>query len=286
MRKWFYVLKLTDSCYYVGIADDFVRRSHQHHEGVGAVWTQRHPPVGVLFQHQHEVVDNKAAELLENEITIRMMVEHGWRNVRGGYFCAVSDAKVEQALRAHGHWDRVLQSSIKMKDAPDDWQVAVRETLHLARAFHEGGSTETDRDALVSHLMGLRRHRHWRPEFESGLEEQFWGGRGILRILLTLEADRVIGYRLKFPYEVLRSGMQMGSLKKQPWSHLFLAAWDAYRPTATPVQQRQVEASRNGVDAVFPDHRYDSIVSTLFPALRWRLPAAPAAARISARRAA
>lgn len=245
--------------------------SRQHHEGIGAVWTQRHPPIKVLFQRQHEVANDKAAELIENEITVRLMVEHGWRNVRGGYFCTVDDNQVEQALRAHGHWSRVLQSSIKVVDAPDDWLVAVQEARELARSLHEEGCTGEARDAVLSCLLGLRQHRYWRPELEPGLEEQFWGARGILRVLLTLQADRVIGFRLTRPYEVLRAGMQMGSLAKQPWSHLFLAAWDAYRPTATPAQDQWIAANRKRSPEHCPDHRYDAMTSAFFPELRWRL---------------
>lgn len=271
MRKWFYVLRLAENRYYVGISNNFVRRSRQHHEGIGAVWTQRYPPIGVLFQHQHEVADDRAAELIENEITVRLMIEHGWRNVRGGYFCTVDDHQVEQALRAHGHWDRVLQNSIGVTGAPDDWLVAVQEVCELARSFHEGGCTEEARDAVLARLLGLRRHRYWRPELEPGLEERFWGARGILRVLLTLQADRIIGFKLTYPYEVLRSGMQMGSLTKQPWSHLFLAAWEAYRPTATPAQDRWVAANRDRSLECCPDRRYDAITSIFFPELRWRL---------------
>lgn len=271
MKKWFYVLELTGGRYYVGISNDFVRRSRQHHEGIGAVWTQLHPPIGVLFQHQHEVADNKAAELIENEMTVRLMEEHGWRNVRGGYFCTIDDDQVEQALRAHGHWDRALRSSIQATNAPDDWLLAVEEAHQLARSFHEEGCTEEAREAVLSCLMGLRRHRYWRPEFDPGLEERFWGARGVLRVLLTLQADRVIGFRLTYPYEVLRSGMQMGSLEKQPWSHLFLAAWDAYCPTATPAQDRWIAAHRNRPLEHSPDRRYDAITSIFFPELRWRL---------------
>lgn len=273
MRKWFYVLELAGGCYYVGISSNFMRRSRQHDEGAGAVWTRLHPPIGVLFQYEHEVGDDRAAELIEDEMTVRLMVEHGWRKVRGGHFCTVSEAQVEQALRAHGHWDRVLQSSIKVEAIVDDWPGAWQTALALGRAFHDGGCAVEARDAALAHLMRLRQHRHWRADLEPVLEEKFWGPRGVLRVLLTLHANQVVGFRLPDPYAVLHAGMQMGPMGERPWGHLFLAAWETYCPAATAAQVARVTAYLGERHAFHRDRRYDRVAAMLFPELRWRLEA-------------
>lgn len=155
MRKWFYVLELADGHFYVGMSSNFVQRWRQHTEGQGAVWTSLHPPVGVLFQRGHEVADLRAAELIENEITVRLMLEHGWRRVRGGFFCGTTEEQVQHELRAHGHWDRVLQASVAPAAAPLDWTQALERVIKLAVAFHDGGCDAQARDALVAQRKRL-----------------------------------------------------------------------------------------------------------------------------------
>lgn len=274
MRKWFYVLELTAGHYYVGISNNIVRRARQHQQGNGSVWTQLHPPIQVLFQHEHDVEDDRAAERIENEMTVQLMVEHGWRLVRGGYFCTVSEEQVEQALRAHGYWDRVLQSTIEPAQKPSDWNEAIQEALQLAISYLESDGQDAARDTLVASLMGLRKHQYWSYDFDPCLDEQFWGAKGILRVLLTFQTDRVIGSKLQDPYAVLCVGMQMGRAGSCPWGHLFLAAWEVFRPSATPAQQESAQRKFGNRDGFASDHRFDAFASVLFPPIRARLRAA------------
>lgn len=276
MRKWFYVLELTGGHYYIGISSDIVNRTRQHQHGKGAVWTRLHPPIRVLFQREHDVENDTAAEKIENEMTVKLMVEHGWRLVRGGYFCTVSEEQVEQGLRAHGYWDRVLQSTIKPAQSPSDWDIAILNVLRLAVSYHESGVQDISRDALVASLMGLRQHRYWSSEFDPGLEEQLWGAKGILRVLLTFQTDRVIGFKLQNPYAVLCIGMQMGRAGRCPWGHLFLTAWEVFRPSVTPTQQASLLGKFRDRCTFESDHRFDAFVSVLFPPMRARLRAASA----------
>jgi predicted GIY-YIG superfamily endonuclease len=271
MRKWFYVLELTGGHYYAGISNNIVRRARQHQQGHGAVWTQLHPPIRVLFQHEHDVADDRAAERIENEMTVQLMVEHGWKRVRGGYFSATSEEQAAHSLRAHGYWDRVLQSTIEPAQKPSDWDGAIQDALRLAVSYHESGGQDAARDLLVASLMSLRQHRYWSSDFDPGLEEQFWGRRGILRVLLTFQVDRVIGSKLQDPYAVLCAGMHMGRAGSCPWGHLFLAAWEAFNPTATPAQQESVRSKFGDRSTFAADHRFDAFVSVLFPPMRARL---------------
>jgi putative endonuclease len=274
MRKWFYVLELTGGYYYVGISNNIVHRARQHLQGSGAVWTQLHPPIRVLFQHEHAVENDKAAEKIENEMTVQMMAKHGWHLVRGGYFCAASDEQVAKSLRAHGYWDLVLQSTIAPAQKLSDWYGAIHDFLRLAISFHDSGAQEAARDTLLASLMGLRQHRYWSSDFEPCLEEQFWGAKGILRVLLAFQADRVIGSKLQDPYAVLCTAMQMGRAGSCPWGHLFLAAWEVFNPSATLAQREGVARKFNNRSAFAPDHRFDAFVSVLFPPMRPQLRAA------------
>lgn len=270
MRKWFYVLELADGYYYVGISNNIVRRAHQHQQGNGAVWTQLHPPIRVLFQHEHDVEDEKAAEKIENEMTVQLMVERGWRLVRGGYFCAMDEEQVKQGLRAHGYWNRVLQSTIKPAQNTSDWEDALQKILILANTYHENGGQDSVGDSLMANLMGLQTYPYWSPDFAPSLEEQFWGAKGILRVLLTFQANRVVGFKLQDPYAMLCSAMQMGG-RGSPWGHLFLAAWDVFNPSATHAQQESLQRKFGEQNLLTPDRRFDAFTSVLFPPMRIKL---------------
>lgn len=271
MRKWFYVLELQDRHFYVGISSNAVRRFGQHSEGNGAVWTKLHPPVGVLFQHEHEVADYRAAELIENEITVRLMVEHGWQRVRGGFFCSTDETQVEQALRAHGHWDRVMRAALGEVPPAQNWPDALNDVIRLAVEYHDSGCDNASRDALLAQLMALSKHPHWRHDLDAALDERYWGKKGILRGLLTLQQNRMVGYKLQDAFAVLHCGMQMGPPGEQPWTHLYLAAWDAFRPSATPGQQARVDGYIADVASRKPDRSFDAITTMLFPQTRWLL---------------
>lgn len=271
MKKWFYVLELAGGRHYVGISNNVVRRARQHHEGKGAVWTKLHSPMNVLFQHEHDVPDEHTAYNIENEMTVKLMVEHGWKKVRGGYFCAISDVEVEKALRSHGYWDQVLQSTVQIISPTADWNESVLQILEQSIAFHQSGCSDSSRDLLLTTLLGLTRHRLWRADFSPGLEETFWGPRGVLRVLLSLKLDQPVGYKLQDSFAVLCAGMQMGRGGHQPWTHLFLAAWEGYAPSATEVQQQRVQAWLSDASSRQPDRRFDEFTSLLLPELRWRL---------------
>lgn len=268
MRKWFYVLELAAGHYYAGISNNILRRERQHRNGNGAAWTKLHPPIRLLFQRERDVADDREAEQIENEMTVRLMAEHGWRNVRGGFFCSLEEIELEKSLRAHGYWERVLHASFCGATPPEDWDVAARQAVDLALEFHEGGQTTTSRDALFRHLVGMSKHRYWTPELDPGLDEKFWGAQGLLRVILSLKVDRVVGYKLQDTYAVLDCGLMMGHRGEKPWGHLFLSACDAFRPTFRESQQQRVGQERTLRPRFKADHRYDSMVSVLFPEMR------------------
>lgn len=271
MQKWFYVLELEGGRYYAGIANDLQRRVEEHVSGIGAEWTKRHKPLRVVFSHAHEVPDSATAERLENLLTVELMIRHGLANVRGGHYCALNETSIELPLKAHGHWDRIRQSSLGGQRVASDWHAAVAKVLELAEIFHDGNCARTDGDQLLLQLLAMKTHRHWHADFDPALKEAFWGRRGLLTILLGFKLNRVVGYKLKDLFSVLATALQRGHGGNCPWSHLFFAGWDAFKPSASASQEAAVEVLRAKHAASTRDTQFDAFTSILFPELRWRL---------------
>lgn len=184
MQKWFYVLELENGRYYVGITGRIDRRISEHLGGIGAEWTKKHKPLRVLMTHPHEVPDDVEAERLEDLMTVELMIQYGLANVRGGHYCNLDEASLEPALKAHGHWDRIRQASLKVHESLQDWHSAAGTVLELAQVFHSQGCDRTLGDRLLLQLLAMKAHRHWHPDFEPALKEAFWGRKGLLPILL------------------------------------------------------------------------------------------------------
>lgn len=104
---YIYVYKLNNGCYYVGrTARPHVRYS-QHETGKGSVWTRLHGGARLVECKRREVTDEKHADQVETIRTLELMRHHGWRNVRGGYFCNVDETLTEKNLRSHGVFEMV-----------------------------------------------------------------------------------------------------------------------------------------------------------------------------------
>ena len=70
-----YVLELVHGKFYVGITYNVNQRVAEHMQGQGARWTRLHKPTGKIIS---VTVGDK-----EKELTLKMMREKGWQNVRG-----------------------------------------------------------------------------------------------------------------------------------------------------------------------------------------------------------
>ena len=80
------MLELEQSKWYVGFSRDTQTRIAAHFLGCGALWTQKYKPRRVMEVRPGD-------EHLENLVTVAMMCQHGWQNVRGGKYCAVDSMK-------------------------------------------------------------------------------------------------------------------------------------------------------------------------------------------------
>ena len=77
-----YTLLLEGGKYYVGHSAQVETRIAQHFLGGGSRWTVLHKPLQVLACVPGDRV-------LESAVTIALMCEHGWENVRGAAWCQV-----------------------------------------------------------------------------------------------------------------------------------------------------------------------------------------------------
>jgi hypothetical protein len=89
--SYVYILELTEACWYVGTTTDLQARLFAHFNGMGAEWTKVHRPVRVA-----NIAAGGREE--ENALTLHVMRQCGWRNVRGGLWCAVDLASQPRAL--------------------------------------------------------------------------------------------------------------------------------------------------------------------------------------------
>lgn len=104
-QRQLYVLELTGGKYYVGQAKDPERRIRKHFNGSGSAWTRMHPPLREMSRTDLGIIDYRAGELAENEVVLILMRQHGFQNVRGGFFTNISPELTAKALIKHGYGD-------------------------------------------------------------------------------------------------------------------------------------------------------------------------------------
>lgn len=136
-----YTLELEGGNYYVGFSDDVPRRIAEHWLGRGSGWTRTHAPVRVL-----DVVTG--GRDLETATTIAMMIQHGWRKVRGGPYCSIElrtmPVPIARALAGRG---------------PREVQVSGKSIEHRDHLIHTDGPPWTARvsgPATVDLSKGVR----------------------------------------------------------------------------------------------------------------------------------
>lgn len=99
-----YILELEKDKFYVGKSRNFERRLNQHTFGKGSAWTQLYKTTKVHKTFQFSVNSEFEEIEKENEVTLQLMKERGWQNVRGGWWCNTSDFVTVKGLHFHGHF--------------------------------------------------------------------------------------------------------------------------------------------------------------------------------------
>lgn len=77
-----YVLRLKEGKYYIGSAFNPRNRYKEHRKGCGAEWTKQYPPLERVKEIRCETLGE--AFIVEDALTLWMMVKFGKDNVRGG----------------------------------------------------------------------------------------------------------------------------------------------------------------------------------------------------------
>jgi len=90
-QKVIYIQKLVSNKYYVGITDDYDRRSNEHINGTGSAWTSKFKPLPGPENVKLIPCDDKHSERSNETIyTLYTMLIHGINNVRGGPWCKIN----------------------------------------------------------------------------------------------------------------------------------------------------------------------------------------------------
>jgi len=271
---YLYVLALADGCFYVGLTSDVDRRLSEHLAGEGAEWTKLHPPQQVLHSVCTGTKDGRAAEQMEDEVTVTLMLRHGIDKVRGGHFSYPDQESVEIHLRQRGQWERIKQAHLGREAFNNEasWAEALDGFLKVALSYYDAGAPAAQHDAVFAACYRLTRYRYWHDDFAPGLSWHFWNRKGVLPVLLSFKLGRPVGNRLASPYEVLAAALTRGRKGKHPLRRLFLLAWQVYMPETTTNQAatvtRFMEYLNNGTDF---DRQYDAFVSVLLPETRYLL---------------
>ena len=211
------------------------------------------------------------AAKMEDEVTLALMLRHGADKVRGGQYANVSQELVDKTLRSRGHWDKVKRGELDQQafEAVGSWAEALNDFLKVALAYYDAGAPVDQCDAVFSACYRLTRYRYWREEFEPALSWHFWSKKGVLPVLLTFKHRRVIGSRLKAPYEVLAAALTRGRRNEPTLRRLFLLAWKGYLAPCEPAQAESIERQlRSLAQQGNFDDRYNDFVSVLLPELR------------------
>lgn len=104
-QRHLYMLELAGGKYYVGQTKHPDRRIRKHFNGSGAEWTRAHPPLREITRINLGIIDYRAGELAENAKVLELMRQHGFQNVRGGFFTYISPENTAKALISHGYGD-------------------------------------------------------------------------------------------------------------------------------------------------------------------------------------
>lgn len=266
-----YVLELEDGCYYVGLTSDLEHRFNQHVAGDGADWTKLHRPRRLLHSICTGTRDAREAVKIEDAVTVALMQQHSIEKVRGGCYAYADLGKVEEVLRAHGHWQTIKQKTYDQQyfALESNWSDALDSFLQQALAYHESGATKELTDDLFTVGYKLTRYRYWNAELAPGLSWHFWGRKGVLPVLLSFKFGRAIGSQLAGPFDVLAAALTRGRAKGYPLRRLFLLAWQTYMPPVTPTQAITVKRFMGYLDdGTAYDRQYDPFVSILLPETR------------------
>ena len=124
-----YILKLKRGKWYVGYTTKGVERIQDHIDENGAKWTKKYAPVKPIPWSQtppgktKATPDNKV-DNDEDKLTLKLMKEHGIKNVRGGSWCMVkmrqkTKRELEGLIEGNTNIDDDLQFEVEIDTPPE-----------------------------------------------------------------------------------------------------------------------------------------------------------------------
>lgn len=198
-----YVLILEDGYWYVGKSKVLDKRLRRHLRGRGSAWTKLHPYTGEaehIFTFECESPEDE--DKWENHVTIKMMKEKGWKNVRGGFWSNTDEIQTLKGLHHHNYFLDIAQ---------EQEEFATRTLTVFALRLEQGkyfiGYTFTTlQQALKKYAKG--KGSEWVKRFppieiipESTTQVSAQG-----EIPLDAVNDMVIEYGRKYGFENVRGG--------------------------------------------------------------------------------
>ena len=117
--------------FYVGHTDSLARRIAQHFLGTGSQWTKKYKPQRVLSVQE-------GGKALETAITVQLMCEKGYKNVRGGGWCKMEITEPSFFQEAR-NWERYASSrqDTKREGCPKDLEIPPQPLLIRSRDTSE-----------------------------------------------------------------------------------------------------------------------------------------------------
>lgn len=104
-----YVLNCIRNLTYVGLTKHLKIRIHDHcYQGTRSEVTKVYTPIRIEVAYDLTCVKNEVGKAWEDLITLDLMLQRGYRNVRGGHFCDLDELTLTRRLKDWGY-DFVLK---------------------------------------------------------------------------------------------------------------------------------------------------------------------------------
>ncbi len=157
------------------------------------------------------------------------------------------------------------------------WTEGIQEYLGVAIEYCESDYPTELKVALLALVDQLDDNHNWHRGYEVLRDERFFGYHSVLPVLLSIQFNRPIGYKVKSVFQVIESGLRSGfrDVGQHAFAVLYLWAYKVYRPTVSEKNRQWInnyaQKVKLSVDAREDTFRrypgYDEALELLFPKL-------------------
>jgi hypothetical protein len=164
----------------------------------------------------------------------------------------------------------------------EEWYQELSEYLELALRYFDSNHNEDAKQAMLSKVDELYEWPQWHRGFEVLRDSAFYGGHGVLSVLLSIKLGRPVSYdHTSNVFQVIEPALRAGHRTGRPgaFAILYLWAYKTYRPDVTLKNRewlakkgREIKASIDKGEAKWQRHTYyDEAIGLLFPELEEHL---------------